>query len=579
MKYELLCNLYETLENSSKRLEKTYHISNFLKKTKEEDLEKIILLLRGRVFPEFDQTELGISKKLLLKSLSLTTGLSPTKIEEKWKNIGDIGLVFEKLSSTKNQQVLFKKELEVKDVFETIKKIATKEGIGSTENKIKLLTSLLADASSKEAKYIVRTILKDLRIGVAEGTLRDSILWAFLTNPNYNEEDNSINPNREEYNELIDIIQNTINKTNDFTLVAHLATKGIDSLKKVKITYFKPIKVMLAQRSKDLDDAVSQSDLPVACEYKSDGFRLQIHKKEDEVKLFTRRLEDVTKQFPDVQEIVKSNVKAKNCVLDSEAVGFDKTTLKYLPFQSISQRIKRKHNIESLSKNFPVELLVFDVLMLDEEEKIEEPFQNRRNLLEKIILKKDKKISCMDQIIANKKTEIKKFFEEAIQKGHEGLMLKKPESTYKPGSRVGNMIKLKPHMDELDLVITKAEWGTGKRSGWMTSFTVACKLDEEFLEIGKVGTGLKEKKEEGFSFEELTNLLKPHLIKETGREATFNPKIIISVRFEEIQKSPSYASGYALRFPRIISLRDEKPLDDVTSLQEIELMFMSQRTS
>lgn len=575
MDYKVLADVYLDLESNSKRLKKTKIISNLLKITPKQEIDKIILLLRGTVFSLTDQTELGISNRLLLKAINITTGFSVIELENMWRETGDLGIVTQNLFSKKKQSTLFSQTLDVQTVFETLKKLALMEGKGSTDQKVKLIASLLSSASALESKYIVRTVLQDLRVGVAESTLRDAIAWTYLTNPSYDDDTDSINPDREKYNEIIEVLQSAIDKTNDYALVAKLASEGIEKLKELKIIIGKPIKVMLAQKT-NIHDSFEKLGSPAAFEYKLDGFRMQIQKQDDNVTIFTRRLEEVTNQFPDVVEIIKKNVNAKSCILDCEAVGYNPKTLKYTPFQSISQRIKRKYDIERIIEDLPVEINVFDILYLNGFELLNETFEVRRKKLISILNEQERKIVAIKQIITSSKEEANSFFEESLKQGNEGIMGKSLNSIYRPGSRVGSMVKIKPHMDELDLVIIKAEWGTGKRNGWLTSFTVACQEDGEYLELGKVGTGLKEKKEEGLSFEELTDLLKPLITKQTGRDVEVSPKIIVALRFEEIQKSPSYSSGYALRFPRIVALRDDKSLDEIATLLDVEEAFKLQ---
>jgi DNA ligase 1 len=575
MDYQVLANAYEELESNSKRLKKTKIISNLLKQTDTENINQVILLLRGSVFSLNDSTELGISNRLLLKAISLVTGFEITKLEDMWRETGDLGIVTQNLFLKKKQATLFSETLSVSKVFETLKKLALTEGKGSTDNKIKLVSNLLSSASAIESKYIVRTVLQDLRVGVAESTIRDAIAWTYLVDPNYDDEAQSINPDREKYNEIIQILQLAIDKTNDYALVASLAKQSIDKLIELKIMIGKPIKVMLAQKS-SLTEALNTVGSPAAFEYKLDGFRMQIQKQDDDVRIFTRRLDEVTAQFPDVVEVIKTNVLAKTCILDCEAVGFNPTTLNYTPFQNISQRIKRKYDVEKLALTLPIEINVFDILYLEGVELLKEPFEVRRQKISEIIKEETRKIVLIKQIVTENQNEIDLFFDESLKLGNEGIMAKNLTAPYKPGSRVGSMVKIKPHMDELDLVIVKAEWGTGKRNGWLTSFTVACQEDGEYLEIGKVGTGLKEKREEGLSFDELTELLKPIITKQTGRDVEVSPKIIVALRFEEIQKSPSYSSGYALRFPRIVALRDDKSLDEIATQLDIEEAFKLQ---
>jgi len=582
MMFDILAKTYEELEANSKRLHKTFIISELLKKTKESDLSTIILLLQGRVFLETDKQELGVAAKLVVKAISVATGYSAANIEDQWKKTGDLGEVAEKFIGKKQQGILFSEDLSVKIVFDTFRKLGVLEGHGSVDQKVKMIAKLLSIAKPIEAKYIIRIALQDLRVGVAQGTLRDAIAWAYLEeiNPNYDKATESINPeNREEYTKKMNIIQDALNKTTDFVKTAIHARKGIESLKSVKIEVGKPLKVMLAQKVTTVEDAFETVGRPAALEYKYDGFRMQIHKNNDEVTIYTRRLENVTAQFPEVKKYVLDNVRAKTCILDCEAAGYDSKTRKYTPFQSISQRIKRKYDIEKLARELPVELNIFDVLYWDGEELLNTPFKKRRDIIEKIVIRKEKKIVISKMLITDDSKKAQLFFEESVENGNEGLMFKNMEGIYKPGSRVGYMIKLKSAMDPLDVVIIGAEWGQGKRNGWFTSFNIAIESEGEFLEIGNVGTGLKEKKEEGLSFEELTELLKPLIIEEKGRVVRFKPSVVISVEYEEIQKSPGYSSGYALRFPRVTTLRSDRMSEDVATLEDVEDLFFTQRKS
>ncbi|MCC7574843.1 ATP-dependent DNA ligase [Candidatus Woesearchaeota archaeon] len=579
MKFVLLASAYESLGAESKRLKKTKIICDLLRNADSEDLGRLILLLQGKVFNTAEKQDLGIASKIVIKAMSSVFGSSTDNIENLWRNKGDLGVVAQDLASKKKQNVLFKEELFVEEVFSSFRKLASLEGTGSVDNKIKIISRLLSLAEPLEAKFVVRIALQDLRVGVAEGTLRDAIAWAFLSEAEPNYDDGSINPeNREKYNEVVDLLQSVIDKTNDFEIAALTAKKGLSALKEIRLVVGKPLKVMLAQKAPTIKDAFKSVGVPAILEYKYDGFRMQIHKN-GEVKIFTRRLEDVTAQFPEVKEYVEHNVEADSFILDCEAVGYNPETNKYTSFQNISQRIKRKYNIEELAKKLPIELNVFDVLYLNGEDLLNKPFSERRKIIESLIKEVPKKIVLSKKLITSDEDEANKFFEESVALGNEGLMFKNLEGTYKPGARVGSMVKFKSSMDALDLVIVGAEWGEGKRSGWLTSFTLACVSDSDFLELGKVGTGLKEKPEEGLSFQELTDLLKPLIVEEKGRDVKVKPEVVVSVLFEEIQKSPSYAAGFALRFPRIVALRSDRKPDDVLDVEHLEDLYYEQKKS
>jgi len=587
MEYSKLVEVYEQLNKTTKRLEKTHIISEFLKDASVTDIEHVMLLLEGRVFPNYDSREIGVASRLMLKSLNVATGIGTDKIENEWKKLGDLGLVAESIVKTKKQATLHSTKLTVKKVFDNIRKLAELEGEGTVERKTQLIAELLTSAKPVESKYIVKTILGEMRIGVGEGAMRDAIVWSFFRNKigvKYTKEGNDIEvEDREIYNKYLDAVQNAYDVTNEFAEVAKAAkAKGLEGLENIGMRVGIPIQVMLALKVDTIEEAFETVGKPAAIEFKYDGFRIQAHKDEKGfIKLFTRRLENVTKQFPDIVEFVKKNVKGKSFIIDSEAVGYDNKSGKYLPFQSISQRIKRKYDIDKTAHDFPVELNVFDIIYYEGKSLINEEFEKRRKLLERIIKQEPKKIVLAKSKLTSDKKDVEKFFKEAVNAGNEGLMFKSLNAPYKPGARVGYMIKFKSMMETLDLVVVGAEWGEGKRSKWLSSYHIAC-LDEDgnFVEIGKASTGLKEKEEEGLSFMEMTRLLKPLIISEKGKGVKIKPKIVIEVGYDEIQKSPTYTSGFALRFPRVIGLRtmDKRP-EDASTLDYVKKLYAGQKKS
>ncbi|MCA9478306.1 MAG: ATP-dependent DNA ligase, partial [Nanoarchaeota archaeon] len=487
----------------------------------------------------------------------------------------------EELTKGKRQQTLFSQDLTVKQVFSSLQQIASFEGNKSTDNKLGELNKLLTSANPLEAKFIVRTVLEDLRVGIAIGTLRDAIFYAFFCfSQSYNKETNTLEHEPKEGATLKttgELIKRALDLTADpGQVILHI--KEGKSLEEFKLHYGSPSKVMLARKERTFEEAFARTGLPARLEYKYDGFRLQMHKFGNEVHLFTRRLEDVTTQFPDVVRTLKEQVAADKVILDGEAVGYDPKTGKYEPFQHISKRIKRKHNIQGLVEELPVEVNIFDILKIDEQELLDRPLDDRLEVLKPLIQEKDLIIRLAKGILTSSEQEANVFYQEALAKGNEGIMIKDLKGTYEPGGRVSAWIKMKPTMEDLDLVIVEAEWGSGKRSEWMTSFTLAC-IDEdgELLEIGKVGTGLKEIDDgESVSFPKITELLRPLIISEKGKLAKVKPEIVIAVTYEEIQKSPSYASGFALRFPRVVNLRPDRMVDDIATREEVIDLFESQ---
>jgi len=556
MMYSEFVELYESLAATSKRLEKVAIMAVFLKKLKEKGKSEWIFLLKGRVVPEYDSREIGISGQLTIKAIAKALGIPQETIVERYRKVGDLGVIAQDLTEKKKQVTLFSKKLSVSKVFENIKKLVSIEGKGTVDKKMSLIAEIIGDASPNEAKYIVRTLLSDLRIGVADGIIRDSISLAFF-------------PDEPEMNTKI---QEAYDLANDFSIVFQAAIKGKEEFKKITVTPGKPINVMLAVKAKDIDEAFEICGKPAAFEYKYDGFRLTIHKYHGEITLFTRRLENVSIQFPDVVKAIKENIKADSFILDAEVVGYDPKTKKYLPFQAISQRIKRKYYIEKLLSQLPVELNIFDVLYYNGQSTLELKFIDRRKIIEKIVSTRRLIIRPAKQIVTSDVKKAQEFYEESLEIGEEGVMIKKIDAPYQQGRKVGYMAKLKPELKDLDLVIVGAEYGSGKRGGWLTSYIVACKNQDEFLEIGKVSSGLKEieGQEGATTYEEMTRLLKPLIEEEKGNYVKIKPKIVVSVTYQNIQKSPSYSSGYALRFPRIATYRPDKGIKEIESLKDIE---------
>lgn len=609
MEYLKLAEIYQKLESTSKSLKKTLYVSELLKSTNVDDLEKITLLLQGKLFPPWDEHKIGVASRLVLKTITIATGIPTNNIEEEWRKTGDLGKVAENFVEKKKQVTLFSKKLTLEKVFNNLRKLAELEGAGTVDKKIQLIAELLTSAKPIEAKYIIRTILEELRIGVGAGVLRDAITWSEFPIVNglpfsdlielkkgkvlKTKKLEDLNKNlqkyavieaensklaREAYNWLVGKVQNAYDLTNDFGIVVKQArTKGLKGLSEINLETGRPIKVMLAQKVSDIKEGFKRVDKPAAVEYKYDGFRMQVHGFDNKLIIFTRRLEDVTKQFPEVVGYIKKNIKAKSFILDGEAVGFEPKTKKYLPFQNISQRIRRKYKIDEMAKSFPVELNLFDIIYLNGKDLINADFGERRKLLEKILPGKKWNVVLAEQIVSDREADVKKFYDESLKRGMEGVMFKKLKAPYKPGSRVGFMVKLKPVMESLDLVIVGAEWGEGKRANWLTSYTLAC-IDENnnFLEVGKVSTGVKELDSQGVSYAYMTELLKPLVISEKGRGIRVRPEVVVEVNYEEIQPSPTYKSGYALRFPRFIRLRDRLP-EDISSLEMVKEFYKSQK--
>lgn len=552
MQYSVLVACYQQLETTSKRLEKVSILSKFLAGVEKDTLAKVIYLFEGRVFPDYDERKLGISSRILLKVIASATGIPPEIVEREWAKKGDLGLVAEELIKKKKQTTLFHHSLTLKKVITNFEHLATLGGEGTVNKKLLFLTELLSSATPLEARFIVRTGLEDLRIGVAGGILRDAIASAF--------------------GQEVKTVEDAYNLLVDYGEVALLAKENL--LSKVTLDPRRPVKVQLALLATNFEEAFDALGSPVQLEYKLDGFRAIIIRCDGHVSIYTRTQENVTKQFPDVVKAAET-IKSKRFIIDAEIVAHDGKG--YLPFQAISQRIKRKYDIVSMAKRFPVELNIFDLLYYNGKSLYNTPLIDRRALLEKMVKEKKFTIALTKKLVTDSIRDADHFYKQALKDGLEGVMIKNLRSLYRPGRYVGGWMKLKSVLEPLDLVITKAEYGTGKRAGWLTSFMLSCKDGLDLKEIGKVSTGVKEKTE-GLTYHSLTHLLKPLIVTQKGKEVVVRPKLILEVAYEEIQKSPSYTSGYGLRFPRVLRERgNEKTIDEINTLDDIKRIYQSQK--
>ena len=585
MQYATLVAVYDALSATPKRLEKTSILSQFLQSVPRDEMEHIIRLVQGKVFPNWDSRTLGFSVQLAIKALVRVSGAREEDVMARWKELGDLGKVAAQLVTKKKQATLFSEHLSTLKVYTNLRKLAALEGAGVVNTKVSLVAELLSNATPAEAVFIIRTTLEDLRIGLGEGTLRDALVWAFegkRLGIAYDPEKNDINlEDRTSYDAAVESYQEAYDLSNDFARVALVAkSEGLSGLAKITLVAGVPVKVMLFQKAPTMKEGLETVQVPCAIEYKYDGFRMQIHKTGNVISIFTRRLENVTEQFPDVVAAVEKHVKGETFILDAEAVGIDVKTHKYIAFQNISQRIKRKYDIKELSEKFPVELNIFDVLYYEGENLVHEPFSRRRAALVQALPRAyPGVISLAEQAIVSTEEDAQAFYARSLAAGNEGVMLKNLASVYKPGSRVGFGMKVKPVLETLEVVIVGAEYGEGKRGEWLATFVIAVRDPDtdDVLEIGRVGTGFKEKEEEGVSFAAMTQMLLPLVTGEENRFVHVKPVVIIEVNYEEIQKSPTYSSGYALRFPRFVRLREDRAVEDISTIEDVERYYAQQR--
>jgi len=545
MEYKKLVELYSRIESTSSRLEKTAILADFFSSAPKEIFEFLPLLITGEIFAA-GSIELGIGPGMLYNAVSFVTGVKKSDIENYIREEGDIGLAVKAIFEKKKvQKTFFTQELTVEKVYSNFRKIAEASGGGAQEKKTKLLVELLTPADSNEAMYLARSVLGELRIGAAEGIIIDAISKAFSIDSK--------------------LVERAFMLANNLGKVAKIAREeGEEGLKKITIEVGIPLRPMLAQAAPSLGEAVEEFGT-CAIETKYDGARVQIHKKGEVVKIYSRRLEDVTSALPDVAENVKKAVEMNEVILDGETVAIDRKTGKPRAFQDILKRFRRKYDIEKMIKEIPFETYIFDVLYADGRLMIDEPFKERRGLLKKIITALPN-FMVAEQVVTDDIKKAETFYNESLKRGHEGVMVKNLSAAYVLGSRVGHMYKVKPTAETLDLAIIGAIWGSGKRAGWLGSYYLGAK-DElgNFKEVGRVATGLSDEQ-----LEEYTNLLKPLIEYQKGTEVKIKPCIVVEVGYQEIQKSPKYDSGFALRFPRILRIREDKSVEEVDTLERIE---------
>lgn len=548
MKYEELVNVYEALGATTKRLEKTAILSDFLKKVETDDLEKITLMALGSVFPSWSEEEQGIGDKLVMKAVADAVGVSVAVVEDAIRDEGDIGAAAEKLYAKKTQMTFFSQPLTVDFVYKQLRKLATISGNKSTSRKINNILELLSSASALEAKYICRTILEELRIGVGEGIIRDAISQAFGVEKSIAERAHML--------------------TNDLGLVAKVAKEeGEEGLKNLSLIPGRPVKPMLAQLSDGIESSINEMGCAL-CETKYDGFRMQVHKRGDEITLFTRRLENVTLALPEAVDLIREAFPDEDFIAEGEIIATRDG--KPLPFQNILQRVRRKYNIEEAMEQVPIEIYLYDLLYF-KEPTIDEPIIKRREILENVVDCSNPRLNLSElvKVTLDNIGDAEILFNKSIEGGHEGIMIKNCSEPYIPGIRGKKMLKLKAEPETLDAVVVGGVKGIGKRGDFIGSYLIALRDENDELQsIAHVGTGLSDD-----DLAKLTEKMEELKISEKGTRITVHPKIVFEIAYSEIVKSPEYSAGYSLRFPVVKRIRDDKGLADIDTIERLESMF------
>ena len=550
--FKSLSELLEKIEATKKRLEIIDLTANYLKTLSAEELEPAISMIVGRAFPKYSQKNLDVSWSTLTRILQRVTSFDWNLFREAMASTGDIGsatkMVLEKTRARKQTQ-LMQQSLTILEVRRTLEAIAQTSGSGSREKKERLITALLSQASPIEVKYLVKVFVGEMRTGLHEGLMEQAVARAF--------------------NVPLQKVQHASMVLGDIgEVAATIKTSGVEGLEKVGFQVFRPVKLMLAQTADSVDEALTVHGDKTAFEYKYDGARVQIHKQNDRVEIFSRRLTDVTESLPEIVEIIKHNVNAESAILEGEVIALDAAGYP-IAFQHLMRRFKRVHGITGMAQKIPLTLYLFDILYLNGESLIMQPYLQRRQIL----AENAGNIPLTKQIVTNQTTEASSFLKEAIAAGHEGLMAKKLDSPYTPGRRGKRWLKIKTILEPLDLVITAAEYGYGRRKGWLSDYYLAARDMEtgEFLDVGKTFKGLTD-----VEIIEMTKRLKDYAVRQEFNRVVVVPKVVVEVAYNEIQKSPKYKSQMALRFARISRIRDDKTPEEADTIDKVREIYERQ---
>jgi|TARA_B100001750_G_scaffold100516_1_gene79519 DNA ligase-1 len=581
MKFAELAEFFSRMENTTKRLELTEILVELLKSTPIEIISKVVYLIQGKLRPNFEGVELGIAEKLAMKSISKSAGIAIKKIEDDYKIGGDLGITAANILKQKTQTTFTAESITLERVYDTLLKIAKLEGRRSQDMKIKYISSLLNDATTNESKFILKILLGTLRLGIAENTLMDALAITYT-----GEKDNR------------ELIENAYNVSSDLGYVSEIVAKqGIDGVKKFEISVFNPVRPMLADRVKSEEDAIKKFQCEFAAEYKLDGERAQIHKKGNEIIIFSRSLEKITQYYPDIVEKIPNILICDECILEAEVVAINEDTGNFLPFQELMHR-RRKYKVEKAVSEYPITVNFFDVLYLDGKKMIDLPYLERRKNLLKIV-KDGKFAKVIPMSIIKNKIDVLEILENSINSGCEGLMLKTLQSSYRAGMRGNNWLKLKREYqnelgDSLDLIVIGAFFGKGRRTGRYGTLLLATYNSENdtYSSICKVGTGFTDE-----SLDQLYQILSPNVtIKKNSKvesdmiaDVWFDPHLVIEIVASEITLSPIHKTGFnalrkesglALRFPKFTGkIRSEKNVEDASTDNEVIALYKSQKKS
>ncbi len=550
--FRSIADLLEKIEATRSRLQTTSLAADFLKNLETEELAPAMSLILGRPFPKWSQKTLEVNWNILRGILMRVTGADWNVFGEAFTQTGDIGsaakTVYEN-GKLRRQAVLFEKPLTVLEVHRSLEAIADARGVGSRDRKERLVAALLSQASPVEAKYLVKVFTGEMRTGFFEGLMEQAVSKAFGI------------PGA--------LVQRASMALGDIGEMAYIAkTAGVEGLEKVGFRLFRPVKLMLAQLADNVELALKEHGGKTSFEYKYDGARIQIHKLGPKVQIFSRGLTDATESLPEIVDTARSGVKTDAVILEGEVVAVDAAGVP-IPFQHLMRRFKRVHGVARAAEKIPLRLYLFDVLYMNGQSLISLPYVQRRQILAETTAG----IQLTSQIVTSNIVEAEAFLKAAMAAGHEGLMAKKLDGPYTPGARWKLWVKIKPVLEPLDLVITAAEWGYGRRHDWLSNYYLAARDADtgEYFDLGKTFKGLTDTE-----LTEITKQLKDIAVSEEGNRVVVLPKIVVEVAYNEIQRSNMYKSQMALRFARITRLRNDKSPQEADTIQRVRSIYERQ---
>ncbi len=593
MEFKIIAEYFEKIEETNARLGMTSLLTELFEKTPAEEIDLLVYLCQGSLGAFYKGVEIGMGEKFVIQAIGKASGYEREKVENEFKKKGDLGIVAEEFMDTKKQSSLFSEKLSLKKVYGNFEKMADAEGKGSQEKKIKLLGELLNSASGVEAKYIVRVPLGKLRLGVGEPTLIDAVAGLLREREIGKKEGDKkeMEKERKEQVKVKEEIESKYNVHSDLGKILKIVVKdGLKGLKKIEMEVGVPIRGAAGERMSSPEEIIKKLGNCFA-EAKYDGFRMQVHKDGNKIKIFSRNEEEITDMFPEIAENVKKWIKEEKVIFEGEALAYNEESGEFYPFQVTMQR-KRKYDINEKAKELPLKLFVFDVLFLKEDIS-RKKFKERRKILEKMI-KENSEIKTTEGIHVENAEELGKFFESCVERGLEGIMAKDLEAVYTAGARKFAWIKLKRSYkgsleDTIDVCIVGYYKGKGQRTKFGLGALLSAVYDkekDEFKTVAKIGTGLSEE-----MLEKLEKMLKKEKIeKKSARldslieaDVWVEPRYVIEVLADEITKSPMHTAGrekeegLALRFPRMIKIRKDKNPEDSTSVEELMKMFEKQK--